>query len=63
VSGAALRRLAALVNADDLTEVERELYGRIATQSWRLLGIPGEPDLSDMKKLGERLLDAEAHRF
>ncbi len=58
--GAAIRRLVKLIGPDKLTLDERQICERVAKQSWQLLGLDGEPDLSHLSHSAQLLLEAEA---
>jgi tetratricopeptide (TPR) repeat protein len=58
--GTALRRLLALRPVEHLAHAERDLIGRAVQQSWTILGLPGNPDLSDLKKAADVLVEAQS---
>ncbi len=56
---AALERLQRLRNSLELSLEERLLAERVVSQGWRLLRLPGDPDLSDLWASAQRVKEAQ----
>jgi hypothetical protein len=58
-SGSALSGLLKLQSQAELTTEDREICVRAAKQSWRVLGLPGSPDISGLEKVASLICKAE----
>jgi|GEM_PF-5101820 len=59
-AGTALLRLLNVKAEEALSTVERALATQGVTHSWELLQIEGDPELTDLKKAAELLVDAQS---
>jgi len=57
--GSALLRLLELRVEQGLSEEERQLAENVVRQSWRLLGVEGEPSLEDLRRAARKLIEAQ----
>jgi hypothetical protein len=58
--GAALRKFLELRGQSSLSDADRELCIEVASRSWKILKLPGEPDTSDLAKIAMTIVSREA---
>jgi len=58
-AASAILGLLELKGQENLGTEDRSLCERAATRSWQLLRLPGDPDLTDLRKTSEALLSAQ----
>jgi tetratricopeptide (TPR) repeat protein len=56
--GSALKSLLTLVGEGNLSDEARALCNAVAIKSWKLLRIPGEPDLNNLAEATQRIIEA-----
>jgi hypothetical protein len=59
--GAALKKLLEVKGVVNFTEEDRKLFFSASAVSWRVLGLPGDPNFTDLEKVALAIADAEAN--